>query len=219
MLCSEMSRAREEPLAGTAAHAPVILALEENGGWARAALDSAGLETFREALASALERLGARLQLIRKASARPCETRRLILADTTHGTHRSFDVEEERLTEFLHALDTASINEAPDDTPVYLVCTHGKRDRCCALEGGSYYRALGATEAHQVWMTSHLGGHRFAATMVCLPSGLCYGRLTPDDVDPSTLPTGRLRGRMGYEPAVQRAEIALLELVSPGQST
>jgi hypothetical protein len=32
-----------------------------------------------------------------------------------------------------------------------------------------------------VWQTTHTGGHRFAATLVCLPQGICYGWVGPED--------------------------------------
>jgi hypothetical protein len=34
----------------------------------------------------------------------------------------------------------------------------------------------------EVWESSHLGGHRFAATMIDFPSGRVYGRMTPDEI-------------------------------------
>jgi hypothetical protein len=81
-----------------------------------------------------------------------------------------------------------------------VVCTHGTRDRCCGrlgmalalrLDRWAKERAPGV----RVWRTSHLGGHRFAPTMVDLPSGRCWGHLDPDRaidvlegrVDPDTV--------------------------------
>lgn len=67
-----------------------------------------------------------------------------------------------------------------------LVCTHGQRDRCCARYGRPFYRqavnvaeAAGLTDV-RVWQVSHIGGHRFAPTVLDLPEGRCYGRLTPE---------------------------------------
>jgi len=36
---------------------------------------------------------------------------------------------------------------------------------------------MAAHAADRVWQTSHLGGHRFAPTLLCLPYGDQYGRL------------------------------------------
>jgi hypothetical protein len=63
------------------------------------------------------------------------------------------------------------------------------------------------------WECSHLGGDRFAATMLVLPEGLCYGRV--DSTDPADLirlyRDGRLnneflRGRTSLAHAVQAAQ-------------
>jgi hypothetical protein len=70
----------------------------------------------------------------------------------------------------------------PVTEPLLLVCTHGRRDRCCALDGRALVGAVvaGSPElAPQVWESSHLGGHRFAPTALVLPSGYLYGRLDP----------------------------------------
>jgi hypothetical protein len=86
------------------------------------------------------------------------------------------------------------------DRPIALVCTNGKRDRCCAKWGLPLFDALAQDARIEAWQTTHIGGHRFAATMVWLPDGVCYGRVMPGDV-------GRLTD------AVVRGEIGPLELV------
>lgn len=69
-----------------------------------------------------------------------------------------------------------------------MVCTHGGRDACCGTFGYRLYRQLverrrdDAAEAWggaAVWRCSHLGGHRFAPTLLELPSGRVFGRVTP----------------------------------------
>ena len=64
-----------------------------------------------------------------------------------------------------------------DDAPEVevLVCTHGRRDRCC----GSMGTAL-AAELDGVVRTSHTGGHRFAPTAVVLPYGTAWAFLDAD---------------------------------------
>jgi hypothetical protein len=64
--------------------------------------------------------------------------------------------------------------------PLFLVCTHGRRDKCCARHGLPVYERLAQHTGGAVWQTSHLGGHRFAANLVALPHGITYGRVTPD---------------------------------------
>ncbi len=64
-----------------------------------------------------------------------------------------------------------------------LICTHGSHDRCCARYGKPFFhRAAKTVEALaqpvRVWQVSHIGCHRFAPTLIDLPSGRYYGRLT-----------------------------------------
>ncbi|MFK7998475.1 MAG: sucrase ferredoxin [Polyangiales bacterium] len=206
-LCAEISRSRQEPLAGTAAHAKVVLAVEERCAWAPKAIRSGGLDAIRSVLESWVETLGARLQLIRHPSRCAGPRRVYICSPGPSGTLHQFDLEDSEFETF--DLQSALRSEA-SSRPIHLVCVHGKRDRCCALEGGSYFRARETSP--DVWMTSHLGGHRFAATTLTLPSGFCHGHLNTDQAAlPFTeLPTDKLRGRVCYPGAVQAAEASLL---------
>jgi len=59
----------------------------------------------------------------------------------------------------------------------YLVCTNGARDPCCAIRGAAVADALAVARPGAAYESSHLGGHRFAANLLVLPDGLCFGRL------------------------------------------
>ena len=98
--------------------------------------------------------------------------------------------------------------------PLLAVCTHGKRDACCAERGRPLARALGAApRPEHVWETSHLGGHRFAATFIALPAGLVYGRVPAalgpaiaDGADRGEIVLEHLRGRAGLSAHAQVAD-------------
>jgi hypothetical protein len=97
--------------------------------------------------------------------------------------------------------------------PLYLVCTNGRRDRCCSRLGLGLYLALDRHVGQAAWQCTHLGGHRFAPTLVTFPDGACYGRLADADLPPliraqqaGQLYLNRLRGRSCYEDVVQAAE-------------
>jgi hypothetical protein len=64
-----------------------------------------------------------------------------------------------------------------------LVCTHGSRDVCCGRFGYPVYDALRRRHAApgrlRVWRTSHIGGHRFAPTLIDYPEGRLWGHLEP----------------------------------------
>ncbi|MGG6263984.1 sucrase ferredoxin [Leptolyngbya sp. AN03gr2] len=71
----------------------------------------------------------------------------------------------------------------PSDTQDVFVCTHGSHDKCCAKFGYPFYRqALKLVDQFQLsntrfWQVSHIGGHRFAPTIVTFPDGRYYGAL------------------------------------------
>jgi hypothetical protein len=131
-------------------------------------------------------------------------------SDQQHTLKIELDRYEDLLDVELDALP-ATPNE-----PMCLVCVHGRRDRCCALHGSAVFRAI---QAHKVdvWQTSHLGGHRFAACALWLPDGLMYGRLRAHHAAAFLTSRGAgaigdldlFRGRCGYDRPTQAAEIIL----------
>jgi hypothetical protein len=105
------------------------------------------------------------------------------------------------------------------DHPLFLVCTHGKHDPCCARHGRPLYQALAElVEQDWVWQVSHLGGDRFAGNLVALPAGLYFGRVTPaaawpvlEDYLAGRIRLEHYRGRAAYPFPVQAAERAVRE--------
>ncbi|NEQ99959.1 MAG: sucrase ferredoxin [Cyanothece sp. SIO2G6] len=70
-----------------------------------------------------------------------------------------------------------------------MVCTHGNVDVACARFGFPIYKTLKDKYAAQsdgtlrVWRCSHFGGHKFAPTLIDLPTGQYWGHLEPDVLD------------------------------------
>ncbi|QKV92155.1 sucrase ferredoxin [Streptomyces sp. NA02950] len=100
--------------------------------------------------------------------------------------------------------------------PLVLVCTNGKRDRCCALLGRPLAAELVAAGVDGTWEVTHIGGHRFSPTLVVLPHGYTYGRATARSVRNAleALRGGRVvlegcRGRSAWERPGQAAELAV----------
>jgi len=98
----------------------------------------------------------------------------------------------------------------------YLVCTNGARDPCCAIRGPAVAQALARVLPGEVYECSHLGGHRFAANVLVLPDGLCFGRLDARtavalaaELEAGRLPLEHLRGRTALDPEQQAAEILI----------
>ncbi len=70
-----------------------------------------------------------------------------------------------------------------DDNRHLLVCTHGSHNECCGIQGYPLYqdaialmRSLTLNQTH-IWQVSHIGGHRYAPTLIDLPQGRYYGEL------------------------------------------
>jgi hypothetical protein len=158
------------------------LLVEHPGPWPHDAVDAAMPEPLG-ALVSAAENCGVRVQLIRQPGRRPVGDARTVFLGWTAGREpwlrravvsASSPKLTERALKELAAGSSPSFG-APAGEPVFLVCTHAKRSACCSRYGMPLARDLAVRHPGQVWETSHVGGHRFAANLVILPHGLYYG--------------------------------------------
>ena len=230
--CSAISRAREEPLAATASRVDHWILIEYRGAWRRDVLGGSLLSPrLKEHLRAQLESLRPSKLLFVKQPARRAERgRRVFLATSKPGEERLLGLEVEhpddlREVDLAGALAGGSALAKPVSHPLLVVCTHGKRDRCCAREGRPLYDALRDAApavalggAGWIWQSTHVGGDRFAGNVVALPHGTYHGRVAPSDV-PGVLAAiaaggvelDRYRGRSAYPFPVQAAERALRE--------
>ena len=211
--CSVLGERLGEDLAASAPKARRFLLLEQPGPWTgRNAITHSDLDVdLGRALMNRADEADLKVHLIRRTSRRTAlETRSCFLADVGRGW-----VERHELTDPAEVLeiDLEMIGERWEQ-PIYLACTHGKRDPCCARRGRPLARALRAHRPEQTWEIGHIGGHRFAATMLAFPHGLAFGRV-PAATGPrivSALERGEivlehLRGRAGDPWAVQAADV------------
>jgi hypothetical protein len=215
--CSDAAREREDPFFATAPPARRWLLVEHPGPWGPAALTGAGFAAdVVDALGAFCRTHDARLQLIRRTAARGAPTEaggRFAVVDSRPG-HETVRWGRVDAPEALPgALADLGASTEPSDEPVFLVCTHGRHDACCAMRGRPVAAALVAEHADRTWETTHTGGDRFAANVVLLPHGLVLGRVPASDalaaaaryeageVDPLLV-----RGRAGLAPPVQGAQ-------------
>ena len=204
--CATVARQLGEPLAGTApAGTTLWLLVEHPGPWP---IKPAQLSPV---LARA-DAAGIRVQLIRRPTRRRrVSPHQIYLVNTAEQWIEGRELDD---LAGLGALDVARFAGFGDrvDGPLYLVCTHGKRDACCA-EFGRPVAAAMARDHAPVWETTHLGGDRFAASAVCFPDGLYFGRLDPVSGPEVAAAYARgeivlphFRGRAGTPDTVQFAE-------------
>ena len=191
------------------------LLVEEPGAWGAGTVPASRLgEDVTAALRANAAGRGVRLLLVRRPAARdldPDGPRRVFLVDVRRGRSRVLTRTAARAD--LPAAVADDEGWEPHGGPLLLVCTHGRKDWCCALRGRPVAAALADLDPEPVWECSHLGGDRFAATALSLPSGVTHGRLTPDDAPAlvAALRSGRVlphrwRGRSCDPGVVQAAE-------------
>ncbi len=224
--CSEHSLAAGEPLAGSAVAAiDRWLVIEHPPAWGPKGVEDSGLP---EQVVAALAQLGARhprlrVQLVRRPAHDEGERAMVYFAESGENTRSLWSLALDRIDQLpTLPLDAWLGDERTppgerEQQPLFLVCVHGKRDRCCARLGLPLYRELYARAGDRVLQTTHLGGHRFAATMLTLPDGISYGRLQPDEAEALIAATRRgeyhelasVRGRTAYASEAQAADVAL----------
>ncbi|KAF3467882.1 sucrase ferredoxin [Streptomyces sp. Tu 3180] len=231
--CSTVSRELDEPVAGTAATARTWLLLEQPGPWGAKALTSSHLDpALGRALEAAAKGTGVRIALIRRpgrhADCRVPATRRVYVGHTVPGRvwlYTATITDPERLLDLDFAalgrgepatFGTALGGRPHEGDPLALVCTNGKRDRCCALLGRPLAAELAASGVEGVWEVTHLGGHRFSPTVLVLPHGYAYGRTGAHAVKEVLhgAREGRIvvegcRGNSAWERPGQAAELAV----------
>lgn len=222
--CSELSLEMGEPLYGTAATVGVWFLLEYIGPWYAKAVEDNNLpqpvQTWLNEQLALVD--NGRLQFIKQQMSIDAEGISFFVAVNREINPTLYQFQLDTYEDLL-ALDVAAM-VAGDTTyaaficpdPLYLICTNGKRDRCCALFGLALYNTIMERVGNGAWQTTHLAGHRFAATLLAFPGGVNYGRLSPDDAKPLLAAHERghiylekLRGRSCYTPMVQAAEYFL----------
>jgi hypothetical protein len=215
--CSELSTAAAEQLGGSAPHRTTWFLLEYGRPWGAKAFEESSLdEPIKQHIRQALDQIPTANILLIKQSEPQRTGIRFYIANTHADAPELYAY---TLNSYQDLLSIDLVHPAAEHRtaePLYLICTNGKRDQCCSKFGLGVYRAAQQQVGPQAWQCSHLGGHRFAATALFLPSGLCYGRLTPasigevlgcDQAGDIHLPT--LRGRVGYPQPLQAAEYLL----------
>jgi (2Fe-2S) ferredoxin len=220
--CSAASRELTEPLEGTASTVRAFLLVEAPGPWGVDAVRDCRMDAAVKQRLLELERHHrVRPLLVRRHRGRATGSPR-IFAAYVHADRPWVQTAALDDVRDLLDLDLAGLGSGgppglePHEEPIFLVCTHGRHDACCAERGRPFAAAMAQAAPEHTWEVSHIGGDRFAANLLVLPHGLYYGRLEPRDaaglVDAhlaGRLDVEHLRGRSSYAFSVQAAEIYL----------
>ena len=139
-----------------------------------------------------------------RAPARPASG-----CDAHHGTRSTRPAERPRGRSSARSSELPGATLAGGDPvagPIVLVCTHGRRDACCARLGLPLFDALAPhLPPERLWQSSHLGGHRFAPNVLVLPHGIQLGRIpleraaeVAELLEDGRIPLDLYRGRTIY---------------------
>jgi hypothetical protein len=183
--CSARSEELGETIFGTASTVGHWLLIEHGGPWGKRPLLDARLP---RRIASELRRvdrsLGVRVLLIRRRTSSPGTGTSCFAIRSGPGECWIQRATLGRLSDVMD-LDLLALSRGRDpgldpvSEPLFLVCTHGRRDPCCAERGRPLARALTEADPEATWESTHVGGDRFAGNMVAFPHGLYFGRVKP----------------------------------------
>ena len=228
--CSDV---QVEPMPGTAKRDRMYVIFEWPAGWSHDVLDG---DTFGVQLSAQIKAhlgSGVGFQLIRKpgrAGHQMPQRHRayLVYPEQAYAELLYLDGPEDILQlDLTGPGNNKHLDARPSREPLVLVCTHAKRDVCCAVKGRplAAYMDTHAPNDDMVWETSHTKGHRFAPAMLLMPWGYSFGRVNEHA-------GGRLvhaalegkyfypgnRGRGIYDEPSQAAEVAVAgQLLEAGE--
>jgi hypothetical protein len=233
--CAFLSQASHEPLAGTAPQVTVWICIEQEGAWGSHPLTEPGLGAGAgDVLAALTDREFVMALAIRRVGRHPRGTgaRTVMIArsDLTNAWLCTRDVDsDDELATVLSDVDLDAVmhGHVPSGwgratEPVTLICTNGKRDVCCAIEGRRLIDELSNIADHHYWECSHLGGHRYAPSVLLLPAGLVLGQISATELIHTQTghpPLERVRGRSCLPAAAQAGEIAADPQIPFGTAT
>ena len=219
--CSVQSKEAAEKAFGTASIGDAWLLLEYAQPWgAKAFSESALPEAVKIHLSGVLKSVPRSRVLLIKQTRKVKGPLSLFVVQSRESLSSILKYEFFKYEQLLD-LDLASAlaggspsGTTPWESPLFLVCTHGKRDKCCAKFGLPIYKTIQMLVGESsVWQCSHVGGDRFAANVVCFPDGIFYGHVTEETANlivkecyERRIVLTNFRGRSCYAYPVQAAE-------------
>lgn len=219
--CSLKHQRLGEPLVGKGGHVePHLLLAWPRRKWADHVYAAKDMPATVSSRLEAIQERGWRVQLVDRRD--HDHSKRCVLSPMSGHEFSATDAE---LPDLLDALlnDEAKAKQwriGPTAPRLLLCCTHGKVDKCCAKFGNAAYHAIRNENAaggygFDVWESSHVGGCRFAANVVALPTLRRYGWVTEASIQPllASEAAGRpylpcFRGTAGLNALQQCADLA-----------
>lgn len=218
--CAALMREGDDPIYGTATQVEVWFLLEYRAPWRRkATADNELPPPVQEHLDAYLASIPESRLLFIKQDDNQGDELRFYVIKTGEIAPLMWRFTLQTYDELL-ALDLAAMVEGVEtydrflrQDPLFLVCTNGMRDRCCAKYGWPIYEALREAQGEAVWQSTHIGGHRYAPNVLFLPHSVNYGLFSVEEavaaaeayLDGRLANLAHYRGRTYYPPHVQAA--------------
>jgi len=221
LLCTDIAWKHGVPLMGTATRGDIWFLIEYPSRWEAKAFESSeisnAVKTHIEAAKG--ERYKVRTLLIRKPERKDQRGIQFFIGITSPQNPRLYSCKLENYDEILDIDILSLVSSQSGDSaflrpePLYLVCTNGRRDKCCSIYGPEVYQVISNEAGDAAWQSSHIGGHNQAPIMMFFPHGVNYGHATPSEAvrlvrayRNGSIVLHHYRGRVCYESHVQAAE-------------
>ncbi|MBD2197915.1 MULTISPECIES: sucrase ferredoxin [Calothrix] len=205
--CADSSRQIGEKLIGSATNYDTYILVECPPPWTSEAFDSKWVPSNLKTLVEEVKRakLAIRFLLIANDQSHKVEQTTLLIYQKQKGLTQGYQKSEFLLENIEQVAGTVKkflrgrtldFEQQRSSTRDILICTHGSHDKCCARYGNPFYFSAQSTIANlslenvRIWRASHIGGHRFAPTMIDLPEGRYYGALEQDSFKAIVTRTG-----------------------------
>jgi hypothetical protein len=219
--CTDVAWEFGIPLIGTATRGDIWFLIEYPGRWEAKAFEESDIPDPVKAHIGALSNPGNRVRtlLIRHPGEQHHEGFLFFAGHISPLESRLYEYHLEEYSEILDFNLEALADGEPGDPnhlrseSLYLVCTNGRRDRCCAIYGPEVYKAMTEEAGEAVWASSHIGGHNQAPITLFFPHGVNYGHTSPSEArrlirahKENKVVLHHYRGRVCFEPHIQAAE-------------
>ncbi len=218
VFCTDLCRERGEPLEGLGDAPQRILMLAwPRGKWRTPRWESVDMSADLTAALHAASQAGLHVALVDKVEAQGSLPTLHALPENVFA---DFPDEADLIKAIRNYVDGNVFAGRIDTRSTIICCTDSRRDACCARHGFSTYKALVAIAdpaRFNIVQATHIGGCRFAASLVVMPQRQRYGRMTAGlapaflaalERDEIYLPA--YKGRSGQPEPAQIAELAAM---------
>lgn len=186
IFCAQESVERAEQFLGTTTHYNCYLLVEYDGRWSCDVSNMLDHSSIDPEAKLHIDRFlewcpeDVKLLFIKNNHKRQDTAKKLYLTRETNGKVGVSEFEFDSYNEIAQFDLEDAYHNIGESQDIVVVCTHGKRDKCCAKYGFPVYQRLAdelvsANSDFSVWECTHVGGDRFAANVLWLPFGVGFG--------------------------------------------